>query len=231
MFASLRRHLASALPLLLLAGLAQGCRGDRNGRATEAGDTTAADTSRLGATDSVEIAFVQWWREHANRTVLRLAQEDPQAPVSNILVFKLAGGDTVAADTEMQILDLVRQNATLPNVPGTFQVYEFPEWERELHLWVPEDSPQCAQQQAALVMGGGEPTRFDLNPLCQSANVPYDIDGISITAYFPHPEGAAWIEFAYDVTPCSQLQLFRWSPELESLQLVQTIRECPQVPR
>ena len=161
----LRRGLpASALPLLLAAA-ALACRGDRSRSADELADSTAADTASLGATDSVEIGFVRWWRAHANNLALRQNLPESAPPVSNRIVFKLAGGDTVAnADGQVQILDLVRQNATLPNVPGTFRVYEFPEWERQLHLWVPEDGPQCAQHQAALTMGGGEPTRLDLKP-------------------------------------------------------------------
>jgi len=229
MFGTLRRHMPTSLPFCILTAAVLGCRGDRDQSAGELADSATTDTTSLGATDSVEIAFVRWWRAHANNVALRQNQPEAQPQISNRIIFKLAGADTLATgDTEVQILDLVRQNATLPNAPGTFRVFEFPEWERQLRLWVPEDGPDCAQQQAALTIGGGEPTRLDLNPFCQSANLPYDVDGVAITAYFPHPEGAAWIEFAYDVSPCAPVQLFRWSPVLENVQLVQTIQECPQ---
>src|SRR5262245_21735486 len=103
MLHTLRRPLPAALPLLF-ALAATACRGDRNRNASEPADSTASDSSSLGATDSVEIAFVRWWRAHAAAKALRQPATDSVAPVSNVIVYKLAGGDTVASgDQQVQI--------------------------------------------------------------------------------------------------------------------------------
>jgi hypothetical protein len=217
------------LPLLLLAA-AWACR-DRREPAPEPVDSTALNPERVGPVDSAESGFLQWWLPHARRTALRLAEPENAPPVATRARYALAGADTLAGGDTLLILDLIRQNATLPDSPGTFQVYAFPESEQQLRIWVPEDGPDCVQQQGALVLGDGPPRHFPLNPNCPAANLAYDIDGVAITTYYPHAAGPPWIEFSYNVQPCAPLYLFRWFADREAVELVHAIPTCSELPR
>ena len=215
-----------------LAALQIGCRGDRQAADDLPADTAATDSALLGAADTHELEFLRWWAGHARRAALHLPEADPPAPVQSVARYALAGADTAAGgESQVGILDVVRQNATLADSPGTFTVFAFPEWERQLRLWVPEDGEHCVRQQAALIIGSGEPARFDVNPLCQAANVQYDLNGVAITAYYPLAEGQPWIEFALNATPCSPVYLFRWSADKEAMELVHALRTCADVSR
>jgi hypothetical protein len=229
MIRTIGTRLTSGLWLVALSGL--GCQRDNaNQPGAAIVDTTNIDSGLRGTAGSTEDPFLQWWRQHARRVALGLREPESAAPVNDLARYALAGADTtvVGAPETVEILDLERQNATLPNTKGAYQVYAFPDWERQLKLWVPEDSKECARQMAALVIGGGEPTFFPLNPLCQAANVPYDVDGIAITAYYPRADGAPWIEFVYNTTPCATLHLFRWASDRERLEPVRAVRSCEE---
>jgi hypothetical protein len=223
------RH--AAVLTLTIAALNAGCRADRRASDTAPPDSSVSDSAMLGAADSSEVTFLRWWVGHARRVALHLREEDPPAPVDSRAEYALAGADTAAGDGGVAILDLVRQGATLPDIPGTFSVFAFPEWERQVRLWVPENGDHCVQQQAALVIGGGDPARFELNPLCQAANVPYDLDGVAIRAYYPTADAQPWIEFSYDATPCSPVYLFRWATDREAMELVHALRDCSDAAR
>jgi hypothetical protein len=220
-----------ALRCLLAGAITVGCRGDDEAPDAEATDSAAIDSMRIGPVDSAESAFLTWWMPRARRVALHLAGEDTAAPVATLSRYALAGGDTLARANGVVVLDLVRQNATLPDSPGTFQVYAFPEWEQQLRLWVPEDSEHCATQQAALVLGDAAPARFPLNPLCPAANVPYDIDGVGLRVYYPRADGSPWIEVTYEGQPCAPIYLFRWFADREAVELVHAVTSCDEVPR
>ncbi len=219
------------LSLLLACVVTFACRGDDETPAAEARDSTAMESARGGAVDSVESTFLAWWLPHARRVALRETADETPVPVATLTRYALAGGDTLQRGNGVVVLDLVRQNAALPNTVGTFQVYAFPEWEQQLRLWVPEDREHCVQQQAALVLGDGAPARFQLNPLCQAANVPYDIDGVAMRVYYPRADGPPWIEVTYEGQPCAPIYLFRWFADREAVELVHGIPTCSEVPR
>src|SRR5262245_39763475 len=133
-------------PPLLVALSTLGCqRDDANQLRSAIVDTTAVESPARGTASASEDPFLQWWRQHARKVALGLREPEPTAPIHDLARYALAGADTtvVGAPETVEILDLERQNATLPKVKGTYQVYAFPDWERQLKLWVPEVSKDC----------------------------------------------------------------------------------------